>query len=90
MAAPRLRLVSGLPVLERWAEDACQADKNVIYRALFAVADGSIFLSHEVTAIVGRPPGFIFMVRDDLELEISLLAKDEFEIRHIGITPAIA
>ena len=42
--AMRLQLTAGVELLEDWAESATQAERNVVYEALFAVGDGSAFL----------------------------------------------
>lgn len=93
--AMRLQLTSGLRVLEEWAIDAAQADRNVIYEALFAVADGSAFLIYDIFGDPHDPHQFIILVKHDLVMKITLMRSDSsFEIGYIGAleqgTPAAA
>jgi hypothetical protein len=86
MDAPR-RLVSGLSVLDDWSSAACQADRNVIYEALFAVVDGSVFAAYDILDVVnekGRPPHFFVQVKDGLGTRIRIHRADGFGIVHIG------
>ncbi|MFC9254535.1 DUF6235 family protein [Amycolatopsis thailandensis] len=93
--AMRLQLTSGLQVLEEWAINAPQADRNVIYEALFAVADGSAFLIYDIFGDGRDPHQFIILVKHDLVIRIGLKRADSsFEIVYIGAlehgTPAAA
>jgi hypothetical protein len=80
----RLRLTSGLPVLENWSENACQADRNALYRALFAVADGSAFLIYDVFSDAGRAQRFVFQVKQDLMVMVGLDREESFGILDIS------
>lgn len=81
--AMRLRLTEGLPVLERWAASASQADKNAMYKALFSVGDGTAFLIYDVFP-EGRSKRFTFHVKENLRIKIGLQSKESFGILHIG------
>ncbi|MFD8499441.1 MULTISPECIES: DUF6235 family protein [unclassified Amycolatopsis] len=81
--AMRLRLTEGLPVLERWAASASQADKNAMYKALFSVGDGTAFLIYDVFP-EGTAKRFIFQVKEDLRVKIGIHNKESFDILHIG------
>lgn len=86
MAASR-RLVSGLAVLEAWSSSACQADRNVIYEALFAVVDGSVFAAYDILDVLdetGRPPQFFVRVRDGLGARIRMHRGGGFGVVRIG------
>lgn len=81
---PRLRLTSGIDLLEEWSVTAHQADRNIVYRALFAVADGSVHMSYDV---IGRRDGrkeFLVLLKDDLVAHIRLHRCDCFGIAYIG------
>lgn len=83
--AMRLQLTSGRQVLEEWAITAPQADRNVIYEALFAVADGSAFLIYDIFGDVRDPRQFIILVKHDLVMKVALKRSDSsFEISYIG------
>ncbi len=93
--AVRLQLTSGMQVLEEWAATAPQADRNVIYEALFAVADGSAFLIYDIFGDGRDPHQFIILVKHDLVIKIGLKRTDSsFEIVYVGAlehgTPAAA
>jgi hypothetical protein len=82
--ATRRRLTSGLAELEGWASSACQAERNVVYRALFAVADGSVFLNYDVFQEATRPQRYFFLVKENLMIKINRADDETFEILYIG------
>ncbi len=81
---PRFRMESGLDVLEDWAETASQTKKNAIYKALFAVQDGSVFRTYRVIEDFQRPNEVFIIVKDDLVMKIRVECIDAFEIVAIG------
>jgi len=86
MAASR-RLVSGLSVLDDWSSSACQADRNVLYEALFAVVDGTVFAGYDILDVLdesGRPPQFFVRVKDGLGTRIRMHRAGGFGIVYIG------
>ena len=74
----RLRLETGLELLDSWASAAEQVDRNAVYRALFAIAETHQVLDDR------RPHEFSVLVRKDLVLELRVHAPDSFGIRYIG------
>jgi 4'-phosphopantetheinyl transferase EntD len=82
VTGPRLRLVDGLTVLERWAETANQSHKNSVYKALFAVTDGSVFQKYVVFS--DRSDEIAVMVKADLVVSIAIHHPDTFAISYIG------
>jgi len=83
--AMRLQLTAGVEVLDDWAETASQAERNVIYEALFAVGDGSAFLVYDIFGDPRDPYNFIVMVKHDLVVKITLQRADSsFEILYVG------
>lgn len=80
----RYRLETGLEVLDSWSEQAGQAKKNAIYRALFAMQDGSLFHSYRVVDDFQRPSELFVIVKDDLVLKICFNCFDSFGIVYIG------
>ncbi|HEY0641603.1 MAG TPA: DUF6235 family protein [Pseudonocardiaceae bacterium] len=79
-----LRLSVGLTRLEQWAANAGQVDKNAVYKALFAVSDGSVFRTHTIVEDLHSSHEFLVLVRDDLVLKIRVRHLDAFEIIYIG------
>jgi hypothetical protein len=83
--AIRLQLIEGLELLEKWAESASQAERNVIYEALFAVGDGSAFLIYDIFGDPRDRSNFVIAVKPGLVLKVLLRREDSsFAIKHIG------
>lgn len=80
----RRRLNMGMMCLEEWAADASQIEKNAVYEALFAVADGSVRQQHKVLDDVQRNGEFFVVVRDNLVVKIGLHPFNTFSIIYIG------
>ncbi|WP_436497736.1 DUF6235 family protein [Actinokineospora sp. HUAS TT18] len=80
----RLKLNLGLSRLEKWAANAGQAEKNALYRALFAVADGTVFRSYKVLDDVSRSGEFFVVVRENLIVKICFREPDVFGVLYIG------
>lgn len=83
-ARPRLRLGTGMELLEQWADGAGQAAKNVMYKALFAISDGSVFHSYRIVAHRSPPGEFTVLVKDDLVVRVCLHDPCTFGISFIG------
>jgi hypothetical protein len=81
---PRARLESGLELLDSWAATAGQFDRRAVYRALFAVSEGSASKSYQIFDEYQRPPGFSVLVRENLVLDIGVHGADSFGIRYVG------
>ncbi|MEE1740473.1 DUF6235 family protein [Streptomyces sp. BE147] len=79
-----LRLTAGWELLERWSRTACQIHRNAVHKALFAIADRSVFRAYETDDVPGRPLEFSVLVRDGLFLKIRIRDLDTFEITHVG------
>jgi hypothetical protein len=81
---PRFRLDTGLDVLEDWAETASQTKKNAVYRALFAMLDGTLFRTYRVVDDFQRLNEVFVIVKDDLMMKIRVNCVDSFDIVAIG------
>lgn len=81
---PRVRMETGLDVLAQWAECATQCEKNMVYKALFAVLDGSIYRTHITIDDFQRPNEFTILVRKDLVIKIQMACLDSFGVVYIG------
>jgi hypothetical protein len=79
-----LKLDSGLPQLEEWADNARQAQKNQVYKALFAVTDGSVGHHYGVLADKEDPNAHFVLVREDLVLKVTYTDSASFGISYIG------
>lgn len=79
----RFKLDGGIDYLEEWADKARQVQKNHLYKALFAVTDGSVFSTHGVLQDTENPHAKFVLVREDLVLKVSY-TQDTFGILYIG------
>lgn len=80
----RFRMETGLDVLEDWAEDASPRAKNAVYKALFALQDGSLFRTYRVIDDFQHPNELFVIVRDDLVMKIRVNCVDSFSVVAIG------
>lgn len=83
-AHSRFRLELGLDVLGAWADTAPLSMKNAVYKALFAMVDGSLFRNYRVVDDYQRPDEVFVIVRDDLMLKLRITCIDSFGVLHIG------
>lgn len=79
-----LRLGLGLTRLEEWAEQASQVEKNLAYKALFSVADGSVFRMYDILDDVNRAREFFVLVRENLVIKVCFHQSNAFGIVYIG------
>jgi len=80
---PKFRLERGLDVLENWSRTASQANRNAVYRALFAVQDGSVFQRYRTIDSYAVPQEFFVFLHDELVIGIRL-DDGAFAIGYIG------
>jgi hypothetical protein len=80
----RFRLNLGVARLENWAATAGEIDKNAVYEALFAVAEGTIFQTYKVLDDVHNAREFFIMVKPHLVVKICFHETDAFGILYIG------
>jgi hypothetical protein len=86
--ATRFRFETGHDVLETWAETANQTRKNVVYKALFALVDGSLFRDYRVIEDFQRLNEVTVVLRDDMTMRIRINCFDSFGIVSIDQTEA--
>ncbi|MEV6647292.1 DUF6235 family protein [Amycolatopsis sp. NPDC051371] len=83
--AMHLRLAAGVELLDEWAEFATQAERNIVYEALFAIGDGTVFLIYDVFGDPDDISNFIVMVKADLLVKIKLFRTESaFGILYVG------
>ncbi|MDA3646989.1 DUF6235 family protein [Saccharopolyspora indica] len=79
----RVRLTSGLQLLELWSATAGQIQRNQVYEALFDIADGRAAELYEV--VVGaRGRELVVAVRPDLLVKVCFTSPSTFGLRYIG------
>jgi hypothetical protein len=80
---PRRKLRFGLGRLDRWSAPSGQAVRNAVYRALFAIGDGSVFRAYRT--IRRASSGEVQVeVRDDTVVTVQLADEDAYDIVYIG------
>jgi hypothetical protein len=83
--AVRLQLTAGVELLDTWADSAPQAERNIVYEALFAIGDGSAFLVYDIFGDQRDPGNLLVMVKPGLVVKIMVQrANSSFEIRYVG------
>jgi hypothetical protein len=82
--SPRFRLETGLDVLDFWAESASQSKKNALYRALFAMQDGTLFRTYRIVDDFQKLNEVFVIVKDDLVMKLRINSVDSFDIVAIG------
>jgi hypothetical protein len=80
---PRFRLEQGLDVLDDWSEHASQATRNAVYRALFAVQDGTVFQRYRTIDSYAVLQEFYVCLNDELVIKVRL-DDGVFTIGYIG------
>jgi uncharacterized protein DUF6235 len=78
------RMEAGFDVLEAWSETANPTRKNAVYRALFAMQDGSLFRTHHVVEDFQRADELTVVVKEDLAMKIRVKSFDAFDVVFIG------
>jgi hypothetical protein len=71
-------------VLDRWAQAASQSKKNALYKALFAMQDGSLFRTYRVIDDFQQTNELYVLVKDDLVMKIRINGLDVYDIVAIG------
>lgn len=80
--SPR-RLRAGLGHLDRWSASSKQAVRNAVYRALFAIGDGSVFRAYR-TLRRSSSGEVQVQVRDDTVVAVRLAGDHAYDIEYIG------
>lgn len=80
----RFRLDTGLDALEEWSSTANQSEKNAVYKALFAVVDGTVFRTYRVVDDWQKLSEFLVIVKDNLSIKLRIHSFDSYGIVYIG------
>ncbi|HEX6354685.1 DUF6235 family protein [Actinophytocola sp.] len=75
---------TGIEVLEKWADDATPRDKDVVYAALFATTDRSLFRTHDVLDDEYRLNEFFVLLEGDVVIKMRVNGYDSFGLVYIG------
>jgi len=63
---------------------ATQVEKNIVYDALFAVLNGTVFRRYRILNDLERTREFFVIVRDNLIIKVRFFDSEEFGIEYIG------
>lgn len=74
----------GLDLLDEWSAHATQAQKNIVHRVIFSVADKSVFTDYVVVDDVENHMEFFVLAKSDLAVKIRIDGLDSFGILYIG------
>jgi len=78
------RLDTGIDVLETWTAGADDADRSLVYQALFAMTDQSLFRTHRIVDDWQRLSEFFVLLREDLVLKLRVHCFDSFGVVYVG------
>jgi hypothetical protein len=84
----RLRLGSGIEVLNDWTETAKQADAEAVAGALFAIVERAVYRDYPVIDDSRVARELVVVVRDDLAIRVRLQDVEKFDIVFIGSVAA--
>jgi len=85
----RLRLGSGVDVLNTWTETARAADVRAVTDALFSIVERTVYYQYPVIDDSAVARELVVVVRDDLAMRIHLRDVEKFHLVYIG-SPATA
>lgn len=80
----RIRMDTGMDVLAEWSESATQSERNMVYKALFSVVDGTIFKTHKTVDDWQKLSEFFVVVRDKLVIKVCVHCFDSYGVVYIG------
>jgi hypothetical protein len=77
-------VTAGLELLDQWSAHATQAQKNIVSRVIFAVADKTVFADYDVIDDAENHMEFFVLAKNDLIVKIRIDGFDCFGILYIG------
>jgi hypothetical protein len=81
---PRLRMDTGLDVLDRWAEHAGNEEKTTIYAALFAMTDRTLLSAYRTVEDEHELSEFFVLLPGKLVLKMRVHSFDSFGVVYVG------
>lgn len=84
----RLRLGSGIEVLDAWTDAAGNADAMAVADALFAIVERTVYRDYPVIDDSTIARELVVVVRDDLAIRVRLDDVEKFSIVFIGSSAA--
>lgn len=80
----RLRLGSGLDVLNAWTDSATDVDVAAVSDALFSVVERTVYRRYPVIDDSTMARELVVVVRDDLAVRVRLDDVEKFSVVYIG------
>jgi hypothetical protein len=80
------RLTSGLEILDQWAAQAGQNEKNIVHDVLFALTEKSAFAHYQVVDDVTKTLEFFVLAKGELTVKVRVDGLDSFGIVYVGPT----
>lgn len=81
---PRIRLDTGLHVLDRWARHASAEEKATVYAALFAMTDRTLLHRYQIVDDEVELSEFLVLLSNDLVLKMRVHSFDSFGVVYVG------
>src|SRR5262245_11230377 len=81
---PRLRMDTGVDVLDRWAERANHEEKNAVYAALFAMTDRTLLRAYRIVEDEDELSEFFVLLADELVIKMRVHSFDSFGLVYVG------
>jgi uncharacterized protein DUF6235 len=81
---PRLRLDTGLDVLDAWADHANNEEKTLVYAALFAMSDRTLLRTYRIVEDEYELSEFFVLLANDLVIKMRVHSFDSFGLTYIG------
>lgn len=81
---PRLRLDTGLDVLDVWADNANSEQKNAVYAALFAMTDRTLLRTYRIVEDEYELSEFFVLLPKDIVLKMRVHSFDSFGVTYVG------
>jgi len=75
---------TGGDVLEKWADDASEREKNAVYAALFAMTDRSLLRTYRIVDDGLELSQFFVLLPGDLVVKVRVHCFDSFGLVYVG------
>lgn len=82
--ARRLRLGTGIEVLDAWTATASERDVNAVTDALFAIVERTVYTRYPVVEDSALARELVVVVRDDLAVRVRLDDVEKFGVLFVG------
>lgn len=79
-----MRLTSGIDLLDKWAQDAVQSQKNIVNGLLFSVVEKKVFSDYDIVDDVENHMEFFVLTKVDLAVKIRIYDFETFGIVYVG------